>query len=180
CLRGSGGVWWARCNLPPRRKPTQPPADQTDDLDRRIIEALQENGRTPFLKLAEALGVSEGTIRSRYHRLCDADMLQVVGVTNPLRLGFDSSALVGIKVAGSPIDIADVIAGWGEAGLVVCPAGQFDGVDELICPDRLHLMEVLPRIRELDEVVSSETFVYLALVKQLYNWGVPERAPAPA
>jgi hypothetical protein len=41
-------------------------------------------------------------------------------------------------------------------------------------------MDVVSRIRELDEVVSSETFVYLALVKQLYNWGVPERAAVPA
>jgi Lrp/AsnC family transcriptional regulator for asnA, asnC and gidA len=167
--------------LPAQRKRTQAPnADRTDDLDRRIIEALQENGRTPFLKLADALGVSEGTIRSRYHRLCDADMLQVVGVTNPLRLGFDSSALIGIKVAGSPIDVAGAIAGWEEASYVVVTAGQFDVVVELICTDRLHLMEVVSRIRELDEVVSSETFVYLALVKQLYNWGVPERAPVPA
>jgi Lrp/AsnC family transcriptional regulator for asnA, asnC and gidA len=165
--------------LPTKRSQTLA-ADQTDDLDRRIIEALQENGRTPFLKLAESLGVSEGTIRSRYRRLCNADMLQVVGVTNPLRLGFDSSALVGIKVAGSPIAIAEAIAGWEEASYVVVTAGQFDVVVELICTDRLHLMDVVSRIRELDEVVSSETFVYLALVKQLYDWGVPERAPAPA
>lgn len=165
--------------MPTKRSQTLA-ADQTDDLDRRIIEALQENGRTPFLKLAESLGVSEGTIRSRYRRLCNADMLQVVGVTNPLRLGFDSSALVGIKVAGSPIAIAEAIAGWEEASYVVVTAGQFDVVVELICTDRLHLMDVVSRIRELDEVVSSETFVYLALVKQLYDWGVPERAPAPA
>jgi Lrp/AsnC family transcriptional regulator for asnA, asnC and gidA len=107
-------------------------------------------------------------------------MLQVVGVTNPLRLGFDSSALVGIKVAGSPIDVAEAIAAWDEASYVVVTAGQFDVVVELICTDRLHLMDVVSRIRQLDDVVSSETFVYLALVKQLYNWGVPERAPSPA
>jgi Lrp/AsnC family transcriptional regulator for asnA, asnC and gidA len=167
--------------LPGQRKRSQTPAaDKTDDLDRRIIEALQENGRTPFLKLAEALGVSEGTVRSRYHRLCEADMLQVVGVTNPLRLGFDSSALVGIKVAGSALEVAETIAGWDEASYVVVTAGQFDVVVELICTDRLHLMDVVSRIRELDEVVSSETFVYLALVKQLYNWGVPERSGVPA
>jgi Lrp/AsnC family transcriptional regulator, regulator for asnA, asnC and gidA len=151
-----------------------------DELDRGIIEALQENGRLPFLKLAEALGVSEGTIRSRYQRLCEADMLQVVGVSNPLRLGFESSALVGIKVAGSPMDVADQIARWKEASYVVVTAGQFDVVVELICTDRLHLMDVVSRIRELDEVVSSETLVYLALVKQLYNWGVPGRSAVPA
>jgi Lrp/AsnC family transcriptional regulator for asnA, asnC and gidA len=146
-----------------------------DELDRRIIEALQENGRVPFLQLARELGVSEATIRNRYQRLCDSDFLQVVGVTNPLALGFDSSALVGVRVSGSPMDVAKELAGWKEASYVVVTAGQFDVLVELICSDRLHLMDVVSRVRQLEEVVSTETLVYLALVKQLYNWGVPNR-----
>src|SRR5439155_21829386 len=111
-----------------------------DELDRRIIEALQENGRVPFLQLARELGVSEATIRNRYQRLCESDFLQVVGVTNPLALGFDSSALVGVRVSGSPMDVAEELAGWKEASYVVVTAGQFDVLVELICSDRLHLM----------------------------------------
>jgi Lrp/AsnC family transcriptional regulator for asnA, asnC and gidA len=146
-----------------------------DELDERIIEALQENGRLPFLQLARELGVSEATIRNRYQRLCDADVLQVVGVTNPLALGFESSALVGVRVAGSPMDVAQELAGWREASYVVVCAGQFDVLVELICTDRLHLMDVVSRVRQLEDVVSTETLVYLALVKQLYDWGVPTR-----
>jgi Lrp/AsnC family transcriptional regulator for asnA, asnC and gidA len=150
-----------------------------DELDRHIIEALQENGRVPFLQLARELGVSEATIRNRYQRLSESDLLQVVGVTNPLALGFDSSALVGVRVAGSPMDVARELAGWTEASYVVVTAGQFDLVVELICSDRLHLMEVVSRVRQLDEVVSTETLVYLALVKQLYNWGVSADTRSP-
>jgi Lrp/AsnC family transcriptional regulator for asnA, asnC and gidA len=147
-----------------------------DELDGQIIEALQENGRLPFSQLGRELGVSEATIRNRYQRLVEADLLQVVGVTNPLTLGFDSSALVGVRVAGSPMDIAKELATWKEAAYVVVTAGQFDVVAEMICSDRLHLMEVVSRVRQLEEVVSTETLVYLALVKQLYNWGVPGTA----
>jgi len=146
---------------------------ELDELDERIVEALQENGHLPFLQLSRELSVSEATIRNRYQRLCDADVLQVVGVTNPLALGFDSSALVGIRVAGSPMDVARQLAGWKEASYVVVSAGQFDVLVELICSDRLDLMEAVSRVRQLPEVVSTETLVYLALVKQLYNWGVP-------
>jgi Lrp/AsnC family transcriptional regulator for asnA, asnC and gidA len=154
-------------------------AGALDELDQRIIEVLQENGRVPFLQLARDLGVSEATIRNRYQRLCELDVLQVVGVTNPLTLGFDSSALVGIRVSGSPMEVAKELAAWKEASYVVVTAGQFDVLVELICSDHLHLMEVVSRVRLLEEVMSTETLVYLALVKQLYNWGVPTRSVAP-
>jgi Lrp/AsnC family transcriptional regulator, regulator for asnA, asnC and gidA len=144
-----------------------------DDLDRRIIAALQENGRIPFSQLARELGVSEATIRNRYQRLGDAEVVQVVGITNPLSLGFESSALVGVRVSGSPMDVARELATWKEAMYVVVTAGQFDVVAEMICRDRLHLVEAVSRVRQLEGVVSTETLVYLALVKQLYNWGVP-------
>jgi Lrp/AsnC family transcriptional regulator, regulator for asnA, asnC and gidA len=154
------------------------PAVRLDDLDRRIIAALQEKGRIPFSQLARELGVSEATIRNRYQRLEDAEVVEVVGVTNPLSLGFESSALVGLRVAGSPMDVAHELAAWKEAMYVVVTAGQFDVVAEMICRDRLHLVEVVSRVRQLEGVVSTETLVYLALVKQLYNWGVPG-APEP-
>ena len=153
-----------------------PTAPQLDELDQHIIEALQDNGRVPFLQLARELGVSEATVRNRYQRLCEADVLQVVGVTNPLALGFDASALVGVRVAGSPVEVANELAAWKETSYVIVTAGQFDLVVELICSDRLHLMDVVTRMRQLEEVVSTETLVYLALVKQLYNWGFPSRA----
>jgi Lrp/AsnC family transcriptional regulator, regulator for asnA, asnC and gidA len=146
-----------------------------DALDQRIIEALQENGRESFRRIATQLGVSEATIRARYARLCADDILQVVAVTNPLGLGFEQ-ALVGVKTAGSPQPVADEIASWNEADYVVVTAGQYDLVVELVASGRRELLELTNRMRALDEVVSTETFLYLDLVKQLYDWGtrVPE------
>jgi Lrp/AsnC family transcriptional regulator for asnA, asnC and gidA len=145
-----------------------------DDLDRQIIEALQEKGRASFREIAAALGVSEATIRSRYQRLCASNVLQVVGVTNPLSLGFDAIAMLGVKVSGSPVDAAAEIAEWDEATYVVLTAGQFDLLIEVVCTDRDHLLDVIGRIRSLPGVLTTESFVYLALVKQLYNWGTRE------
>ena len=59
-----------------------------DPVDKGIIEALQRNGREPFRRIADKLGVSEATVRARYARLCKDNILQVTGVTNPLGLGF--------------------------------------------------------------------------------------------
>lgn len=141
-----------------------------DEVDQGIIEGLQANGRESFRAIAARLGVSEATVRARYARLCDDDILQVVAVTNPLGLGFEQ-ALIGLKTAGSPQPVADEIATWDEADYVVVTAGQYDLVVEIVAADRRDLLRLTNRMRELDGVVSTETFLYLDLVKQLYDWG---------
>ena len=155
-------------------------APRIDALDKSIIEALQRNGRESFRRIAAQVGVSEATVRARYARLCNDDILQVVGVTNPLGLGFDAMAMVGVKTAGPPEHVADEIAGWDEAGYVVVTAGQFDVLVELVCADRRQLLDLTNRIRALDGVQSTETFLYLQMCKQLYDWGAGEEQPAEA
>ena len=147
------------------------PPRPIDHVDQSIIEALQKNGRESFRRIAAGIGVSEATVRARYGRLCEDDILQVTGVTNPLGLGFDAMAMVGIRAAGAPEPIADEISGWEEAGYVVVTAGQYDILVELVCADRRQLLDLTSRIRSLDGVVSTESFLYLAMWKQLYDWG---------
>jgi Lrp/AsnC family transcriptional regulator, regulator for asnA, asnC and gidA len=132
-----------------------------DRVDRAIIEALQENGRDSFRGIAAKIGVAEATVRSRYARLVDDDILQVTGVTNPLGLGFDAMALIGVNATGAPAPIADEIAEWEEASYVA----------ELVCADRTHLLELTTRIRAIDNVVTTETFLYMQLCKQIFHWG---------
>ena len=151
-----------------------------DDVDQGIIEALQKNGREAFRRIAAEVGVSEATIRARYARLCEDNILQVTGVTNPLGLGFDAQAMVGIRTAGAPEAIADEIAGWEEAGYVVITAGRFDILVELVCADRRQLLDLTNRIRALEGVASTESFLYLELWKQLYDWGAHVRDGVPA
>jgi Lrp/AsnC family transcriptional regulator, regulator for asnA, asnC and gidA len=148
-----------------------------DAVDRGIVEALQRNGREPFRRIAATLSVSEATIRARYARLCDDEILQVTGVTNPLGLGFEAQAMVGIRTAGPPDRVADEIARWEEAAYVVVVAGQFDVLAELICADRRALLDVTNRIRALDDVITTESFLYLELLKQAYDWGARVHEP---
>jgi len=153
-----------------RRGPVRGPR-HVDGLVQGIIEALQQNGREPFRRIADRLGVSEATVRSRYTRLAEDDILQVVAVTNPLGLGFEQ-ALVGVKTTGAPSPVADEIASWPEADYVVVTAGQYDLLVEPVAADRNELLEVTNRMRALDGVASTETFLYMQMVKQLYDWGI--------
>jgi Lrp/AsnC family transcriptional regulator, regulator for asnA, asnC and gidA len=171
---GNSGTHDAAPRGPVRR------ARRLDEVDRGIIEALQANGREAFRRIAADLGVSEATIRARYARLVDGEILQVTGVTNPLALGFEAQAMVGIRTAGPPDRVADEIARWDEAAYVVVVAGQFDVIVELICVDRRALLDVTNRIRALDDVITTESFLYLELLKQAYDWGVRVGGEPPA
>jgi len=166
---GSGGQQRASAARGPVQR-----ARRVDAVDKGIIEALQANGREAFRRIAATLGVSEATIRARYAKLVEDEILQVTGVTNPLGLGFDAQALVGVRTAGAPDRVADEISQWPEASYVVVVAGQFDVLVELICADRRALLDATNRIRGLAEVISTESFLYLELVKQSYDWGARE------
>jgi Lrp/AsnC family transcriptional regulator for asnA, asnC and gidA len=154
----------------PTRGPVTRPRS-LDATDRAIIEALQSNGRASFRGVASRIGVAEGTVRARYARLVEDGILQVTGVTNPLGLGFESMAMIGIKTTGSPEPVADALAGWEETSYVVVTAGSFDVLVEVICVDRRHLLELTSRVRGTPGVATTETFLYLDLAKQVFAWG---------
>ncbi|CAB4880893.1 MAG: AsnC family transcriptional regulator [Actinobacteria bacterium] len=143
-----------------------------DDADRRIIEALQSDGRRAYGSIAEDVGLSEAAVRRRVQRLRDAGALDIVAVTDPLQLGFHREAMLGIKVQGDVRSVADEIAAIDEAIYVVLCAGSFDILVELITEDDDHLVHVLnDQIRAVEGVRQVETFLYLKLAKQTYSWG---------
>ena len=60
-----------------------------DGLDGRIISLLQKDGRISNTDIAKRLDVSEATVRGRIRRLIDDEIIQIVAVSNPLKLGFE-------------------------------------------------------------------------------------------
>jgi Lrp/AsnC family transcriptional regulator for asnA, asnC and gidA len=95
-----------------------------------------------------------------------------VAVTDPMRVGFLRQAMVGIKVDGDVRDIASKLSANAEIDYVVICSGSFDLLVELTARDDDHLLEVINNdIRSIPGIRSIETFVYLRLEKQTYNWG---------
>jgi Lrp/AsnC family transcriptional regulator, regulator for asnA, asnC and gidA len=151
-----------------------------DEIDRRIIAALQADGRKPYSRIAAELDVSESVVRYRAQRLDDEGMLQVVGVADPLRIGFDRMALVGLKVEpGSARRVCEAATELPETSYVVMIAGSFDVLVEVICRDTDHFTELLTeRLHKIDGIVATEAFFVLEVHKMAYGWGVPEVAVA--
>jgi Lrp/AsnC family transcriptional regulator, regulator for asnA, asnC and gidA len=143
-----------------------------DDVSKAIIEQLQEDGRRAYAAIGKAVGLSEAAVRQRVQRLLDAGVMQIVAVTDPLQVGFPRQAMIGVNCEGDVEAVAEKIADMSEVDYVVITAGGFDLLVEVVCEDDDHLLDLISkRIRAVPSVRSTETFVYLKLRKQLYNWG---------
>lgn len=143
-----------------------------DDTSKAIIEQLQLDGRRSYAEIGKVVGLSEAAVRQRVQKLTDAGVLQIVAVTDPLSLGFSRQAMLGIRVSGDTRVVADRLAEIPEVDYVVLSAGSFDILAEVVCENDDALIELLNhRIRKIDGVSSTETFLYLQLKKQKYDWG---------
>lgn len=148
------------------------PDVRLDDVAKRIIELLQEDGRQSYAAIAKAVGLSEAAVRQRVQRLLDAEVMQIVAVTDPMQVGFRRQAMIGIRASGDLVELGAALSAMPEVDYVVTTAGSFDLLVEVVCEDDDHLLELLTdKIRPLPTVTSTETFVYLKLNKQHYNWG---------
>lgn len=151
---------------------TKRTAPAIDSTSKAIIEQLQLDGRRSYAEIGKAVGLSEAAVRQRVQKLTDAGVMQIVAVTDPMRIGFHRQAMLGIRVSGDTRVVADRLADLPEVSYVVLSAGSFDILAEVVCENDDALIELLnDKVRHIDGVSATETFVYLQLNKQKYDWG---------
>jgi Lrp/AsnC family transcriptional regulator, regulator for asnA, asnC and gidA len=145
---------------------------QLDDVSKAIVEQLQADGRRSYAEIGKAVGLSEAAVRQRVQKLTDSGVMQVVAVTDPMQLGFYRQAMIGVRCSGDTTVVAAELARLSAVDYVVLTAGSFDLLVEVVCESDDDLIALLNKeIRGIASVQSTETFVYLKLVKQQYNWG---------
>ena len=149
--------------------------DDLDDLDRRLIDLLQRDGRASYADLGEAVGLSPAGARLRVLRLQERRVLQIVAVTDPLALGYGQMAQIGIVADGlvGVRAVADAIAEIPEVIYVVLTAGSFDLMVEVVATDSEALFSVVhDQVRRVSGVVRAETFPYYGIHTHRFTWGV--------
>lgn len=157
--------------MSPSRPPSPRPI-QLDEVSKAIIEQLQADGRRSYAEIGKAVGLSEAAVRQRVQKLTESGVMQIVAVTDPMQLGFYRQAMIGVRVTGDTREVADRLAAIPAVDYVVLTAGSFDVLAEVVCENDDDLIALLnEEIRSLPGVLSTETFVYLKLHKQFYNWG---------
>ena len=166
-------AWVSWGTIAPMTARSQSARTPLDEVSKAIIEQLQQDGRRSYAAIGKVVGLSEAAVRQRVQRLIDHGVMQVVAVTDPLELGFARQAMVGIRVSGPLEGVADALAEMPEVDYVVITSGPSDLLVEVVCESHVHLLELIStKIRALQGVVSTETFMYLKLRKQTYSWGV--------
>ena len=142
-----------------------------DELDRKIIALLQVDGRASNAKIAREVGVSEGTVRRRLRRLIQQDVVKIIAVPNLEKLGYATTALIGLQTApGRSDNVADAIAALDEAHYVAITTGAYD----IFIWAGLESAESLgtflrTKIGTIEGVQRTETFVNLAIKKRTYG-----------
>lgn len=157
--------------------------NQVDEIDQRIIAALQLDGRRPFTKIASDLGISEASVRQRVAHLTNTQVIQIVAVTNPIKLGFSLASMIGIHVSGDRLlEAAQEIATFDEVIYLILCTGSFDMLAEVVCRDNDHFFSFLTeKLYKVQGVREAETFMYLRVCKQ-NDWAFLSQArlsPSP-
>ena len=143
-----------------------------DEIDKAIIRELQADGRMAYTQLAPVVGLSQAATRQRVQRLLESGVMQIVAVTDPLKLGFKVQAIVGVCADGDLKALAETIGRMPEVDYLVTTAGRFDLLMEVICEDVEELKSLLnERLRQLPGVRSLESFLFLELKKEAYDFG---------
>jgi Lrp/AsnC family transcriptional regulator for asnA, asnC and gidA len=146
--------------------------ERIDDTSKAIIEQLQADGRRSYAAIAQAVGLSEAAVRQRVQRLVESGVMQIVAVTDPMQTGFARQAMVALAVTGDVEAIAEKLSQIPEVDYIVVTAGSWDILAEVVVEDDAHLLRLVNAdIRAIDGVTRTESFLYLKLVKQTYNWG---------
>jgi Lrp/AsnC family transcriptional regulator for asnA, asnC and gidA len=155
------------------RKPASSRAPNLDDIAKRIIELLQGDGRLSYSAIAKDVGLSEAAVRHRVQKLIEGGVIQIVAVTDAMQMGFARQAMIGIKITGDVQEVAAKLGAMDELDYIVITTGRFDILAELVATSDDELLDIISkRVSTIDGVVTTETFVYMRLVKQTYAWGV--------
>jgi len=112
--------------------------------------------------IAEEVGLSPSAVQQRAQRLMERGVLKVRAVTNPFLMGVPVVASINLEVDGSVIrEVAADLAKLEEVTYVVICAGSYD------------IQIEVTEISKINGVRSTETFVYLEIVKNSYQYGIP-------
>ncbi|MFE7236355.1 Lrp/AsnC family transcriptional regulator [Streptomyces sp. NPDC001231] len=144
-----------------------------DDIDRAILRELQVDGRIPYAELGPKVGLSPSAARHRLQRLIDTKTVQIVGVTDPMTMGQQTVALLGLRVESDSRAVADELSRHDEVVYTVLTSGRYDLFAEVVRSRPGDLLDFINDVvRAIEGVTSVETFPYFAIHTHRFLWEV--------
>jgi len=137
---------------------------ELDDTDRRILEILQTDARTPFSEIARQIDMSSATVHDRVNRMKDEGVITGYHASvDPKQLGYGISAMVGLRVKqGREQDTLDRLSAIDGVQEVHLTTGEWDVMARVYAEDADALRELMfERVTQMDGFDRSQTMVIL-------------------
>ena len=163
---------WALLRAPELPTQASVPTDAVDELDRSIISLLQRDARSSNRRIADALGVSEGTVRIRIRRMEEERLIRIQAVSDIAAFGIGAHAFVGIEVSGGKVaTVAERLLRCDELSALIRTIGDFEFVGFLAATDRDALISVIvSQIAQVPGVRRTEVSESWRTTKHAYTW----------
>ena len=144
-----------------------------DQVDCQMIELLQKDGRISNTDIAKKIGISEATVRTRLNRLIEEEYIQIVAVSNPIKLGFKIVGILRLKVDITKIEsVTRELSKLKSIWFVVHATGDSDVYTEFVAKSLDELNDLIfNKIYKIKGVVRTETSLILKYIKRRYDWG---------
>lgn len=146
-----------------------------DVLDHRILACLQESARRSNCEVGKDLGVSESTVRKRLARMLDENLIRIVAVADPLKIGYPVVAVIGFRCLPSALTrVETALAGLDEFRFIGMTTGAYDFVAEAWFQSMGELSAfITDRLGGIEDLREIETASVLKMVRYAYDWGRP-------
>jgi Lrp/AsnC family transcriptional regulator, regulator for asnA, asnC and gidA len=138
-----------------------------DDLDKSILEILQEDGRISFADLSRKLGTAEATIRFRVKRLEDSKVItRFAALVDPSKVGLGVSGAILLKIDPAHLEeVCERLTGFNEIVYLFQSTGEYDIVSVIFARDLVHLNDVVRRTKMLAGVKDARVSVTTRFLK---------------
>ncbi|CAD7769591.1 putative HTH-type transcriptional regulator [Candidatus Methanoperedenaceae archaeon GB50] len=143
-----------------------------DEVDRKIIILLQENGRITDVELAKKIGVSHDTAKRRRRRLEDEGYLKIQALINPRKFGYTSVFLLGIKlVPGADVrKTAEKLANHRDFVFVALSLGPTHAIIAVcMAQDQLSLNRLTEELRTWNEIAEIDMNIIYEVIKEAFH-----------
>jgi len=150
---------------------TRSDKDSHDELNRKIISFLQQDGRIPYSTIATKLGLSEGAVRKRVNRLQQSGALKIVAVVDPLALSYDAYTMLGICVTPDcqPEVVAQRLSKCPDVVYAIWVSGPYDLLVEVVFEAKEEFVQFLAeKIYGQTDVQNCDVMNNLKVIKNQY------------
>ncbi|WP_270180181.1 Lrp/AsnC family transcriptional regulator [Alkalihalobacillus sp. CinArs1] len=142
-----------------------------DDLDRSIIKFLSKNGRMSFTEIANQLNVTEKTVRTRYNNMVENDILEVVGVINPITLGIKMGAIIQLKVVPQHIDeVIEELRTIRVVRFITTISGEYPLLAQINVRDYEEINETVREVHAIPNVTATNVMVQMDVFKNTFEY----------